>query len=331
MASVKRRVSELITIEIEQAKPFQLVDIDRVHPRLRGALICALSCGCRPAALRRIDDVKKCFSGFMQTHLNLRIPKDKHVGSRTVRVFCSCERQTSKSQYCPLHSCPLPKFPIETKDIKEALESSGLSKVGYTTYSARRAAACAFAALCSSEDGLNVQTVLKNDDAKARLNNNFGWVPSSEMILHYCKGAAALTGDETAFWKPLYHYVRSGFLRSEKGFDWPDVRFDRTITAHAMMPRAIKDHRGPGRPKKRKNEALSSHGSGASLPMKKRGRPLKQQPVAGANMPAVMKKRGRPRQRPLASENPNRADKREKRKKRGMLPAKKKNAKAGAP
>ena len=129
----------MIVHEIEQAKPFRLVDIDRVHPKLRGALICALNCGCRPNALQRIDDVKRHFTASssggqsVETEITVHIPKDKQVDSRSVRIFCTCVQKGQISNYCPIHSCPLPGFPIMKSDIGTALKSAGLKQVGYTT------------------------------------------------------------------------------------------------------------------------------------------------------------------------------------------------------
>jgi hypothetical protein len=202
-------------------------------------------------------------------------------------------------------------------DLETALKSAGLKQVGYTTYSPRRAAACAFASLCSSHAGINVKTAIKDDLVRARLKNNFGWVPASEMIIHYCKGAQPLSIEESRFWIPLYMFVMHGFLRSECGFQFPNIKSAVMInTSTSIGPRAIKTR---GRPKKQQLPIASIQ----QVPLSQQDDIVVEKKARGRPKGSKNKKKEKHAYGPKVTKNRRRARKRAARRRAGLKVSKK--------
>jgi hypothetical protein len=227
MESVQARLKEVLDVEISQAVPLRLKDVLPLPPEYQFQLLWASQCGCRPAALERAGDkcvVARDASGVIR-EIEQVLPLDKRVDSRTVRVFCTCAEFLSPC--CPVHA-QLPFndhntagwLPVTGAKLTKAIKKTKLASLGYTTYSPRRAAACAISNMVSSKLGKHLKGLMKeNEQFAARLNCSFGWVSSSDMVLHYAKNAESTTPMEQQFWKPLFDFLVDGAtaLRSVAG------------------------------------------------------------------------------------------------------------------
>jgi hypothetical protein len=253
-------IENLITKDIQQAKPFRLVDIAVKAPNLVQPILWALSCGCRPNALENAGSkfIKVRNNGAQNKlrEVHLKIPRDKFCDDRTVRVFCCCDlpgRAQRVHPMCPLHPQsrewpPGPPLPITKASLSKALKHTRLDTVGYTSYSTRRAAAGAIKTMLEAK-GKNLNNAMQQTLFASRVNACFGWKADSAMVHHYARDAVQLTSDEVEFFTPLFNYVYTGELRGERACD-------------LKAPAAVENEDGTRRPHEKKKNMKNA-------PMKK--------------------------------------------------------------
>jgi hypothetical protein len=224
MERARTRVKELLTITIQQAKPFRLDDAAMMAPHHAAPFLIALSSGCRPKALYNcsFNSYKNCSNTGLTRVVLADVPRDKFCDSRIIRMFCTCMDAKTTHVFCPIHGqSAIGNFelPLKQNVLTRAIKGHYLDETaGYSAYSARRATSCAMAQLVFTEEGKHMKNALTDyPSCKARINAQFGWCPKSNMILHYCKGSFPLTPREKAFYYPLYMFLRYGLTQDQLG------------------------------------------------------------------------------------------------------------------
>jgi hypothetical protein len=224
MERARKRAKELLTITIQQAKPFRLQDVRMMAPQLAAPFLLALSSGCRPKALYNctFNSYQNCANTGLTRVVLAGVPRDKFCEGRVIRIFCTCLNAGTPQVFCPIHGeSALGNFalPLQKNVLTRAIKSHYLdTTVGYSAYSARRATACALAQLVQTEEGKQIKNLLDDyPSCKARINTQFGWCPKSDMLLHYCKGHFALEPWEKVFYFPLYMFIRYGLTQDQLG------------------------------------------------------------------------------------------------------------------